>query len=99
MPLTDVPDVAPCNYRFRHHLGIQLAERFCWLMTAEAGDNWCPQPTRSQVALDTCLEVAVPWDELPVAPNWSVSLLLVLGQAGRFRGYLPEQGLLNFAIP
>ena len=99
IPLAEVPDVAPCNYRFRHHLGILLRERFCWLSRAEAGDSWCPQPTRTRMALDSCLEVAVPWAELQVAPNWSVSLLLVLAETGRFRGYLPEQGLLNFLIP
>ncbi len=99
IPLVDVPDVAPCNYRFRHHLGIHLQERFCWLAQAGTADTWLPQPTRSQIALDTCLEIAVPWDELQVAPNWSVSLLLVLGQTGQFRGYLPQQGLLNFPVP
>ncbi len=99
IPLVDVPDVAPCNYRFRHHLGVQLRERFCWLAHSGEGGGWVPQATRSQVALDTCLEIAVPWGELQIAPNGSVSLLLVLGQTGQFRGYLPEQGLLNFPIP
>lgn len=99
IPLAEVPDIPPCNYRFRHHLGVHLQERFCWLAVAGPDDTWIPQPTTSQMALGSCLEIAVPWGELQVAPNWSVSLLLVLGRTGQFRGYLPDQGLLNLTVP
>ncbi len=71
------------------------------LQFREAADNlqWQPRFTRAQVALDNCLEVAVPWADLQVPPDYPLRLVLVLSDQGRFSSYLPENTLIPIEVP
>ncbi len=99
IPLQDLPDQSPMNYQMHHHLEINLLNLS--LQFREAADNlqWQPRFTRAQVALDNCLEVAVPWADLQVPPDYPLRLVLVLSDQGRFSSYLPENTLIPIEVP
>jgi alpha-amylase/alpha-mannosidase (GH57 family) len=99
VPLAEVPDAAPVNYLYHHHLEINLLTQSIYFR--EAGDNyqWYPRVSRAQVALNTCLEVAVPWADLQVPPDYPLRLILVLSDEGRFCNYLPEDTLIPIEVP
>lgn len=99
-PIAELPDKAPVNYLFHHHLGINLLTQSYWFQ--EAGDfyQWHSRLSRAQIAIDACLELAVPWADLQlVEPDWSLRLLVVLADEGRYVDYLPDQALIPVDIP
>jgi alpha-amylase/alpha-mannosidase (GH57 family) len=99
IPLAEVPDIAPLNYLFHHHLEINLLTQS--VQFREAGENyqWHPRVSRAQVALDTCLEVAVPWADLQIPPDYPLRLILVLSDEGRYCEFLPENTLIPIEVP
>ncbi|MBD2614465.1 MAG: glycoside hydrolase [Nostoc sp. ZfuVER08] len=99
VPLADVPDTAPVNYLFHHLLEINLLTQSVYFR--EAGDNyqWHPRASRAQAALNTCLELAVPWADLQVPPDYPLRLILVLADEGRFCNYFPENALIPIEVP
>ncbi|BAY62164.1 hypothetical protein NIES22_22310 [Calothrix brevissima NIES-22] len=99
IPLAEVPDIAPVNYLFHHHLEINLLTQS--IQFREAGENfqWHPRFSRAQVAFNTCLEVAVPWADLQVPPDYPLRLIFVFSDEGRFTSYLPENALIPIAVP
>jgi len=98
-PLAELPDEAPLNYLFHHHLGINLLNQSFWLQ--EAGDHyqWHPRKSRAQVALNNCLEVAVPWGDLQIEPDYPLRLVVVMADNGIFRSYVPENALVALQAP
>jgi hypothetical protein len=99
IPLSELPDQAPLSYQFHHHLGINLLTQTVWFQEAVDGWHWHPRISRAQTGLDTCLEVAVPWADLPVEPDWSLRLLLVLSDGGRYHSAVPENRLVAINAP
>jgi hypothetical protein len=51
------------------------------------------------VALDKCLEVAVPWADLQMQPDWSLRLIVLLSDGERFYECVPENGLIALGMP
>jgi alpha-amylase/alpha-mannosidase (GH57 family) len=98
-PLTNLPDHPPVNYFYRHHLGIHLPTQSVWFQEATDHHQWQAQSTRAQVGLDRCLEIAVPWADLRIEPDWPLRLMLVLAESGQFREYLPEHTLVPIEMP
>ncbi|MCU0523314.1 MAG: glycoside hydrolase [Elainella sp. Prado103] len=99
-PIAELPDQAPLNYCFRHHLGIHLLTQSHWFQEAGAFYQWQARLSRAQVALNSCLEIAIPWADLPIAePDWSLRLLVILADDGRYVDYLPENQLLLLNVP
>ncbi|HEY9630813.1 MAG TPA: glycoside hydrolase [Coleofasciculaceae cyanobacterium] len=99
-PLQDLPNQPPLNYEFRHHLGINLLTQSLWFQ--EVGDRaqWQSRLTRAKAAFDTCLEIAIPWADLQlVEPDWSLHLVMVLADEGRYVSYLPEDELIQVQVP
>jgi alpha-amylase/alpha-mannosidase (GH57 family) len=98
-PLADIPPETPANYYFRHHLGINLLTRSMWF--EQAGENcyWYSQPTSTKIALDKCLEIAIPWEDLHIDPDANLSLIVVLADRGKYHSYVPENGLINLGMP
>ncbi|MDZ7962672.1 MAG: glycoside hydrolase [Aulosira sp. DedQUE10] len=97
--LAELPDVAPVNYLFHHHLEINLLTQS--VQFREAGENhqWYPRFSRAQVAFNNCLEVAIPWADLQVPPDYPLRLVFVLSDEGRFCNYLPENALIPIEVP
>lgn len=60
---------------------------------------WQPRISYAKVAVDECIELAVPWRDLEVGADWSLSLVLVLARNGQFQNYLPEDQLLTLRVP
>lgn len=98
-PVGDLPDEAPLNYLFHHQLEINLLTQT--VQFQEAGDNyqWHPRFSRAQIGLDRCLEVAIPWADLQIPPDYPLRMTLVLADEGRFKGYLPENALIPIDVP
>ncbi|MDX2098589.1 MAG: glycoside hydrolase family 57 protein, partial [Leptolyngbyaceae cyanobacterium bins.59] len=99
LPLGSVPDQSPLNYRFHHFLGINLITQTVRLMEAIEHDCWEPRTSRTQVALDQCLELAVPWADLQPKPDWSLRLLLIFSENGQFQSFLPEETQISLYVP
>ncbi|MGQ4648969.1 glycoside hydrolase [Lyngbya aestuarii] len=98
-PLIELPDQAPLNYLFRHQLGINLLTQSFWFQEAGQHCQWHPRPSRAQMALDQCLEVAVPWADLHIQPDYPLQLVVVLADQGIFQSYFPESTLVSFQAP
>ncbi len=99
-PLAELPDEAPMNYLFHHHLGINLVTGDRWLQ--ESGDygQWYTCPTTAQVAFNSCLEVAIPWSDLnEVGPDWSLRIVVMLAEDGRYASYLLENAMIPVNVP
>ncbi len=99
VPLADLPDVAPVNYMFHHHLEINLLTQSIQFQEAGEHYQWHPRVSRTQMALDKCLEVAIPWADLQIPPDYPLRLILVLSDQGRFSNYLPENALIPIEVP
>jgi alpha-amylase/alpha-mannosidase (GH57 family) len=99
IPLSNLPDLSPLNYLFHHHLGIDLQTGSVWLEEAQEHHTWHPRSTRADVAINKCLEIAVPWADLHTEPDYSLHLIAVLADRGEFRSYLPENRVVVLQAP
>ncbi|NEO26175.1 MAG: glycoside hydrolase, partial [Kamptonema sp. SIO4C4] len=99
IPLENLPNVSPLNYLFHHHLGINLRNGEIWF--AEAGDRyqWHSQETHATMALDQCLEVAVPWSDLNIHPDYPLRIVAILADNGQYKSYFPEDRLIGLQAP
>ncbi|MGG6293082.1 glycoside hydrolase [Leptolyngbya sp. AN02str] len=99
-PIAELPDEAPMNYHFHHHLGINLTTGDRWLQEAGEYFQWHSCHTKAQVGFDTCLEVAIPWGDLrEIGPDWSLRLVVILAEDSRYVSYLPENALIPVNVP
>jgi alpha-amylase/alpha-mannosidase (GH57 family) len=98
-PIAELPEEAPLNYLFHHHLGINLQTASTWF--EEAGEHllWHPRASRAQAAFEECLEVAVPWADLQISPDYPIRLILVFADNGIYRSYVPENALVPITVP
>jgi alpha-amylase/alpha-mannosidase (GH57 family) len=99
VPLAEVPDTSPVNYQFHHHLEVNLLTQSIQFREAGEDYQWHPRASRAQAALSKCLELAVPWADLQVPPDYALRLILVLADEGRFCNYLPENALIPIEVP
>ncbi len=93
VPLAEIPPEPPVNYFFRHHLGLHLLTRSMWFEEAAEYWQWSSRPTHTKIALNKCLEIAIPWEDLNIEPDEDLRLTLILAEHGKYHSYLPE-GLL-----
>ncbi len=99
IPLVGLPDEAPTNYLFHHHLGINLLTESVWLEEAEANHQWHIRACRSEAFYNQCLEIAVPWADLHIEPDYPLHILALFADRGEFRSYLPENGFIELQAP
>lgn len=97
--LANLPNQAPLNYLYRHHLKVHLLYQSVRFLEAVEYSLWEPRISYAKVAVDECIELAVPWRDLGVGTDWSLSLVLVLARNGQFQNYLPEDQLLTLRVP
>lgn len=97
--LENLPDAAPMNYVFHHQLEINLLTQSIQFQEAGEHDQWHPRVSRAAIALDRCLEIAVPWADLQIPPDYQLRLTLVLSDEKCFKGYLPENALIPIEVP
>jgi hypothetical protein len=99
IPLVDLPQEAPLNFAFHHHLGVNLLTQTVWLQEAGEYSRWQSRASRAQVGIDSCVEIAIPWADLQVEPDYGLRLVVVFSEGGRYRQYLPENGMLAISVP
>ena len=99
IPLANVPNQAPLNYLYRHHLKVHLLYQSVRFLEAVEYSLWQPRLSYAKVAVDECIELAMPWTDLDVGPDWPMSLVMVLARNGQFQNYLPEDQLLTLRVP
>ncbi|ACK72421.1 glycoside hydrolase family 57 [Gloeothece citriformis PCC 7424] len=98
-PLADLPDQAPLNFHFHHHLGINLMTESVWLEEADEKVFWKARNTHAMAAFNECLEISVPWDDLRLEPDCHLHLVAVLADQGQFKTYLPENEVVMLQMP
>ena len=99
VPLAEVPDLAPVNYLYHHHLEINLLNQTIQFREAAHDYQWHPRISRAHAALNTCLEVAIPWADLQVPPDYPIRLIMILADEGCFHSHLPEDILIPIEVP
>ena len=99
IPLANVPDHAPLNYYYRHHLGINLVTQTVWLEEAQANGHWHSRYCNAKLAIDKCIELAVPWGDLHVDPDCEINLVTILADNGQFKEHFPENQVISLRIP
>ncbi len=99
LPLAEMPHEAPMNYRFHHRLQINLLEMSCWFQEAIDYDQWEHRPSAARVAWDKCLEIAVPWEDLNIEPDYALQMMMFFADHGRYRSYLPENEMISLQMP
>jgi hypothetical protein len=99
LPLAELPRSEPMNYRFHHRIQVDLQTMNCWLQEATEYDRWESRPCSAKAAWDTCLEIAIPWDDLDIEPTYALEMMMVFADCGRYRSYLPEAGTIPMQMP
>ena len=99
IPLEQLPDRAPLNYRFHYHLAINAIAQSIRCQTAIDRNGWQSQPSRSQIGIYKSLEIAIPWADLEIESDWPLQLIIVLAEKNRFCNQLPDKGLIAIEIP
>lgn len=105
IPLVEMPTEAPLNYWYHYHLGINLMTQTIWLQEAIENFRWQARSNHAQIGIgatqgaNRCVEISVPWSDLQVHPDDSMRMVLVLSDGGRYRQYLPENGVVAIAVP
>jgi alpha-amylase/alpha-mannosidase (GH57 family) len=99
IPLAGLPNVEPLNYRFAHHLAIDLRSQSVTFCESWGEDQWHVRSCQIQVGLDKCLEIAIPWSDLPMGPDWTLNLTAILAENEQFKERLPEGGLISLCMP
>ncbi|ERN40009.1 alpha-amylase/alpha-mannosidase [Rubidibacter lacunae KORDI 51-2] len=98
-PIAELPDRAPLNYLFRHHLGVDLLANSVWFEEAGERYTWQPRHSRARVTCDRGLEVALPWGDLPAAPETMMQMAIVPADSGIYRGCFPNIELVPLRVP
>ncbi len=98
VPLENVPDAPPVNYLFHYHLEIDLLTKLTHLQEAGENNQWHSGVSHALVALDCCLEVAVPWVDLQVPSEYPLQLIVMMADDGHFNSYLPENALIPIKL-
>ncbi|MDG2989884.1 glycoside hydrolase [Candidatus Synechococcus calcipolaris G9] len=99
IPLAELPDQAPLNYLYHHHLKVNFLQQQVSLSQAIANYQWEDRQQGIQFCFDKCLELAIPWADLHVTPDWGLRLLGILTQDHCYREHLPEDQLLLLTAP
>jgi alpha-amylase/alpha-mannosidase (GH57 family) len=99
VPLRELPSQPPLNYRFATHLTVNLLSETFRMQQATEHDRWTARNSRVKVAINECLELAVPWADLPTEPDWNLHVVPVLGEQGTFRELIVEDGLIPMTMP
>lgn len=99
VPLSEVPDAAPANYLFHNHLEINLLSQSVWFQEASDNLQWYSRNSRAQVAMDKCLEIAIPWADLPTEPDWRLHLALMLSEEDKFCDAVLADELVAMVMP
>jgi alpha-amylase/alpha-mannosidase (GH57 family) len=98
-PLNNLPNEAPLNYYFHHHLAINLLTESVHLGEAEEHHRWHIRASRAEAVYDRCIEISVPWADLHIDPDSPLEIVAVFGDRGEYRSYAPEDKFIRLQAP
>ena len=98
-PIANLPDEAPLNYYFHHHLGVNLITDSVWLQEASHHGQWHIHASRAEAAFDQCLEISVPWADLHIEPDYALEILAIFADHGEFHSFIPEDKFIRLQVP
>jgi len=98
-PLDNIPDRSPLNHYFHHHLTVNLLTRSIWFEEVGIDYNWHARVCRGLMAFDRCLEIAIPWADLKVEPDYPLEMVAILASDGKFDSELSENRTLSLIVP
>lgn len=98
-PIANLPDESPLNYHFHHHLGVNLVTESVWLQEAHSNWQWQIRACRAEAAFDRCLEIAVPWADLHIEPDYPLEILGIFADHGEFKSFVPENKFIHLQAP
>ena len=98
-PIEGIPDRSPVNHYFHHHLTVNLVSRSIWLEEVGTDFNWYARVCRGLMAFDRCLEIAIPWADLKVEPDYCLEIVAILATDGNFHSNLPDQRTISVIVP
>ncbi len=98
-PIASMPDQAPLNYLFRHHIGINLLTQSIWFEEASDYGQWRPRGAHAKMAYRECLELSVPWDVLQIKPDYTLNLVAILADDGEYHSFVPENRFVTLQVP
>lgn len=103
IPLAQLPQRPPLNYLYRHHLEIHLLERSLRFQEAIPDLQWQGLVSQAKIAIDRCIEIAIPWLDLGIqfdrGTPVTLNLILVLARSQQFQSVLPEDQMLEISLP
>lgn len=99
IPLHHVPDVAPANYLFHHHLAIVPQATQATLWQAVPFHQWQRRETGAIVKLQNCLEIGVPWADLIPETGVSLRCVIFFSQDVTFQTCLDQKGIISVEVP
>lgn len=105
IPLQHLPEQAPLNYYYRHGVWIRLRGQQddpvpkVTLIEAQPDFRWREIPHQATAALDTCLELAVPWSNLGIQPGQETQWVVVAAENGVFQEAIPPQATIIVKVP
>ncbi|NJK55560.1 MAG: glycoside hydrolase [Pleurocapsa sp. SU_5_0] len=98
-PIALLPDEPPLNYHFHHHLGVNLVTESVWLQESHSHGQWHIRACRAEVAFEQCLEIAVPWADLHIEPDYPLEILAIFADHGKFQSFVPENKFIQLQAP
>ena len=90
-PIASLPDESPLNYHFHHHLGVNIVTESVWLQESQPLGQWQSRACHGVAAFDRCLEIAVPWTDLHIEPDYPLEMLAIFAERGKFYSYVTEK--------
>ena len=90
-PIASLPDESPLNYHFHHHLGVNIVTESVWLQESQPLGQWQSRACHGVAAFDRCLEIAVPWTDLHIEPDYPLEMLAIFAERGEFHSYVTEK--------
>jgi alpha-amylase/alpha-mannosidase (GH57 family) len=99
VPLQNLPDRAPFTYHYRHSLQIDLTNLSTQLCQAGELFTWESIPHQVQLALDRCLEIAIPWHDLAIQPGQDAAFAVLTAAGDIFQEALPDRSTIAVRVP
>ncbi|GAB4210653.1 MAG: glycoside hydrolase family 57 protein [Synechococcales cyanobacterium] len=105
LPVENLPQQAPFSYLYHHGLWMHLSHEMgmgipkLTLLEAQAYNAWQPKHHHIQAAVDTCLELAVPWQDLGIQPGQETQWVVLTAESGTFREAIPPQTTIMVRVP
>ncbi len=105
--LQRVPNEAPLNYHYRHVLQISINNgsltmpHQCQAQLMQAGDHhtWHDIPSQIKVALDSCLEISIPWTDLSIEPGQDLQFVALVVESDVLREAIPVKATIALKVP